>query len=186
MPTIKIPGGKELIDARTLLEKVGVAEKMKVADLGCGRRGYFALQVAKMVGNKGLVYAVDIVKAALQSVESTAQLFGINNIKTVWADLEIPGTTKIPDELIDLVMLNNVLFQTKKPEPMIKEAVRILKKGGKVLVTDWRKIAIPFGPPIESRVAPEEVKKIAQTVGLTLEKEFAAGPYHYALVFKKK
>lgn len=181
----KIPGGKELIDARTLLEKAGIEEKMKVADLGCGRRGYFALQSAKLVGDRGIVYAIDVVKEALENVQSSAKLFGITNIQTIWADLEIYKSTKIPDGTIDLAMLNNVLFQTKKEIEIIKEATRILKKGGKFLVTDWKKIKAPFGPPLENRVEAEKVKQYTESVGLELKKEFDAGPYHYALVFVK-
>ena len=40
---IKIPGGKELIDALASLKEAGIEKKMKVADFGCGRRGYFSL-----------------------------------------------------------------------------------------------------------------------------------------------
>ncbi|MDD3101843.1 MAG: methyltransferase domain-containing protein [Patescibacteria group bacterium] len=185
MDTTKIPGGKELIDSKTLLEKIGIAEKMAVADLGCGRRGYFSLQAAKLVGPQGTVYAVDIIQTALQNVESMAKLFGISNLKTIWANLEIPSATKIPNEIIDLVMINNVLFQTKKGDSILKEAARILKKGGKLEVTDWKKIAVPFGPVAEERISQEEVKKYAQSAGLKFEQEFDAGPYHYTLVFVK-
>lgn len=183
---IKIPGGKELIDARVLLEKLGIAEKMIVADLGCGRRGYFTLQAAKLIGPDGLVYAVDVVKSALENVNSMANLFGIPNIKTIWADLERPGTTKISSESVDLAMINNVFFQTKKDDLIIQEAVRILKKKGKLLITDWKKTQAPFGPPVQNRVSPEQIKTVAQGFNLKLERELEAGPYHYALIFVKK
>lgn len=182
---IKIPGGKELIDARTLLEKVGIEEKMTVADLGCGRRGYFTLQAAKLVGNEGVIYAVDVVKPALENMKSSAKLFGITNIKTVWADLEIYGATKIPNESVDLAMLNNVLFQTKKEEQIIREGARILKKHGKLLITDWKKTKTSFGPPMQNRVEPKKIEEDAQQAGLKLKKELDAGPYHYALLFEK-
>lgn len=182
---IKIPSGKKLINTKQLLEKIGLEEKMKVADLGCGRRGYFSLQAAKIVGNKGLIIAVDVVKEALENVKSAAKLFGITNIETIWADLEILGATKIPSDSMDMVMLNNILFQSNQEEKIINEAARILKKQGKLLVTDWKKIKTPFGPPTKDRVEPERVKNYAQNSGLILEQELEAGPYHYALVFKK-
>lgn len=183
---IKIPGGKELIDSLALLEKLGIAEKMIVADLGCGRRGYFSLQAAKLIGPNGLVYCVDVVKTALENVNSMANLFGIPNIKTIWADLEIPKAVKISDKSIDLAMINNVLFQTKKHNLIIQEAVRILKKNGKLLITDWKKTWSPFGPPAENRVSPEQIKTDARKCGLILEKEIEAGPYHFGLIFVKK
>lgn len=182
---IKVPGGKELIDARLLLEKAGITERMIVADLGCGRRGYFSLQAAKLIGPDGLVYAIDVVKSALENVNSMANLFGIPNIKTIWADLEIPQSTKISNESIDLAMINNVFFQTDRNDLIIKEASRILKKNGKLLITDWKKTQAPFGPPVQNRVSPEQVKIDTQKFNLTLKKEIEAGPYHYALVFVK-
>ncbi len=181
-----IPGGKEVIDSLKLLGKLGIEEKMQVADLGCGRRGYFSLQAAKLVGDLGQVYAVDVLKPALENVRSMANLFGVANIKTVWADLEVFGGTKIPDQSVDLTMINNVLFQTDKDDLIIKEAVRILKTKGKLLVTEWKKIKTPFGPPTENRVNPEEIKTIAKSCGLSLLQEFEAGPYHYSLIFAKK
>ena len=181
----KIPGGKELIDVPNLLGKIGVTERMTIADLGCGRRGYFSLQVAKLVGPRGLVYAVDILQPSLKSLESMAHLFGINNIKTVWGDLEIEGAIKIPNESVDLAFLNNVLFQTKNHEIIFKEVTRILKKNSRLLVTEWEKFSTPFGPDPSQRIDKEEIKKQAERVGLTHEKDLKAGPYHYSLIFRK-
>ena len=181
----KIPGGKELIDIPRLLQETDIREKMVIADLGCGRRGSFSLPAAKMVGPKGLIYAVDILKSSLESLKSLARLFGINNIQTVWGDLEVEGGIKIPPGSVDLAFLNNVLFQTKKHNIIFSEAARILKKGGRLLVTEWKKTSIPFGPPPSERVDKEEVKKEAQRAGLSFEKELKAGPYHYSLIFKK-
>ncbi len=174
-----------VIDARSLLEETGIEEKMKIADLGCGSRGYFAIQAAKLIGEDGLVYAVDIIKPALQNVKNTAHLFGITNLRTIWADLEIPEATKIPTESIDLAMLNNILFQNKKIEQVTGEAYRILKKGGKLLITEWKKTKAPLGPPMESRLSIEESKRYAKQAGLQFQKELEAGPYHYALIFVK-
>ena len=175
-----------VLDARSLLEEAGLEEKMKIADLGCGSRGYFSIQAAKLINEDGLVYAVDIIKSALQNVKNTADLFGITNLRIVWADLEVPGATKIPDESIDLAMLNNMLFQNKKIDEIMKEAFRILKKEGKLLITEWKKTKVPLGPPLKNRLSVEETKNYAKKVGLLFQKELEAGPYHYALIFIKK
>jgi len=180
---IKIPGGKELIDALASLKEAGIEKKMKVADFGCGRRGYFSLQAAKLIGPNGAVYAIDILPSALKSVESLANLFNISNLKTIWANLEIEESTKLPNESMDLVLLNNVLFQTKNHNVILKETKRILKKGSNLLLTEWEKKETPFGP--KEKIEKEEAKKKAEAVGLVFEKEFKPGPYHYSLVFKK-
>jgi ubiquinone/menaquinone biosynthesis C-methylase UbiE len=183
---IKVPGGNELLDAKKVLEIAGLSEGARVADLGCGARGYFSLQAAKLVGTKGVVYAVDILKSALNGVESNARLHGLSNIRTLWSDLEKFGATKLPENYLDFALLINILFQTVDDETVIKEAVRLLKRGGKLLVVDWKKTGAPFGPPIQDRSSPEEIKQIVNRLGLKLEKEFEAGPYHYGLVFIKE
>jgi len=182
----KIPGGAELINAEEVLKKAGLEAGMKVADFGCGGRAYFTLQSARLVGKEGFVYAIDILKQKLKSTEELAKFYNFKNIKTVWADLEVPGSTKIENDSIDFVLIINLFFQTKKHLEILKEASRILKNKGKVFVADWGKIASPLGPPVKMRVDPEKIKKIAEEVGFSLEKEFSAGPYHFGLVFVKK
>lgn len=182
----KIPGGNELINAKEFLAKVGISEGMRVGDLGCGARGYFALQAAKMVGKRGLVYAVDILQSALEGVMGNARLLGIDNLKTVWADLAKYKATKIPAGSLDFALLINILFQADKDDDIIKEAVRLIKPNGKLVICDWKKTSAPFGPLVKYRPDPEELKRVLDEFGWATKKEFEAGPYHFALIFEKK
>ncbi len=52
---------------------------------------------------------------------------GLDNIRTVWTDLEIKGATKIQESSLDLAILNNVLFQSTNMPEMIKESIRLIK-----------------------------------------------------------
>jgi ubiquinone/menaquinone biosynthesis C-methylase UbiE len=178
-------GGNKLLNARKILKKVPLEQNMVVADLGCGGAAHFTLPAAKMVGDKGKVFAVDVLKFVLDSVQSWAKMEGITNIKTIWADLEIFGSTYIKSLSLEAVLLINILFQSRKHLNIFKEAVRILKPGGKLLVIDWKLTQIPFGPPPEIRVKKEEVKAIAHQLGLEKINEFSAGTYHFGLIFQK-
>ncbi|PIP29456.1 hypothetical protein COX27_01375, partial [Candidatus Kuenenbacteria bacterium CG23_combo_of_CG06-09_8_20_14_all_36_9] len=109
-----VPGGTELLNPSDLIKnKLGVFYGAKVADLGCGGAGFFALQNAEVVGPNGLVYAVDVLKSALANVEARAKISGFKNIKTVWSNLEKYGATKINNESVDFTLLINILFQNK-------------------------------------------------------------------------
>lgn len=182
---LKIPGGNELMDSKEVLEKIGLKESDKVADLGCGGKGYFSLQAAKLVGNKGLVYAVDILKSVLKNVENEAKLRNICNLKTVWSNLEIGGATKINQKSLDVCLLINILFQTEKHFEVIKEAVRLLKNGGKLAIIDWKATAVAFGPSPKMRVSSAEVRNYAKQFGLKEEQSFEAGKFHYGIIFVK-
>lgn len=180
-----ISGGTQLLNPQEILTKVQIIEGMKIADLGSGNLGYFAVPAAQMTGKTGQVYAVDILKPVLEAVRSRAKLAGLTNLTTVWADLEKVGSTKIPAASIDLSILVNMLFQNKKKKDIFQEAARILKKGGKLLVIDWKKIGIPFGPPVELRVEPTLVRDLAGQLGLSLVEETEFGDYFWGLIFVK-
>ncbi|MBI4994726.1 class I SAM-dependent methyltransferase [Candidatus Peregrinibacteria bacterium] len=182
---IKISGGNELINPVKLLEQSGIKGGMTVADLGCGAAGHFVLPAAHLVGDSGLVYAVDILPSVLQSVESRAKVEGVGNIKIVWADLEKVGGMKIENGSVDLAILVNDLFQIKDKQTVIKEAARILKSGGGLVVGEWKTIGTPIGPPVNARLDSAQVKSMIQSAGFEFVHEFEAGPYHYGLVFKK-
>jgi ubiquinone/menaquinone biosynthesis C-methylase UbiE len=180
-----ISGGNALVSANLVLSKARVGDKMKVADLGCGSSGHYIFPAAKMVGKNGLVYAVDILKVVLEGINRRIRQDNFKNIKTVWSDLEIFGATKIESGSLDVVMLNNTLYLSHKRAEMLREAVRMLKKEGKLLVVEWKNIFSPFGPPSEERVQIDLLKNAAAKLGLKLEEEFEAGQFHYGLIFTK-
>lgn len=175
-----------IIPAHDVLKRIGLDVGQRCADLGVGRQANFTIAAAEIVGPRGLVYAVDVVKSILSTVESKARLHKVNNIVTVWSDLEVYGAAKaIGDASLDLGMLITVLFQSKQRKAMMEESVRMVKSGGKLLVVDWKKTETTFGPAVEFRPDPAEIKALAAELGLTLQEEFEAGPFHFALVFQK-
>lgn len=175
-----------IIPAHDVLRRVGLDVGQRCADLGVGRQAHFTLAAAELVGPQGQVYAVDVVKAILPSVEAKTALHKFSNVVTVWSDLEVYGATQvIADGSLDLGMLVTVLFQSKQQADMLKEAVRMIKAGGKLLVVDWKREDTPFGPSLEVRPDPQQIQRLAQELGLRLVDQFEAGPFHFALVFQK-
>lgn len=180
-----VRGGTALLDVYAILTKLGIKEGDVVGDLGCGGGGHFVIASAKMAGVRGTIYAVDVQKSVLEYIESRAKIDQIETIKTVWANLEKFGSVKIPDNECDIAILANVLFQNKDFSTILREAARIIKPGGRLAVIDWKKIAAPFGPPVELRVGEDVVKHYGQEAGLKFVDEFDAGQYHYVLIFMK-
>lgn len=186
MATQRVATGTALLDPANVLKHVGVAYGQRVADLGCGSGAHFTLQAAKIVGDRGKVYAVDVVKDILPSVQTKAKLEGLDNIETVWTNLEVYGGAKrIADNSLDVALLVNVLFQSKKHVAVFKEARRMVKPGGIVVVIDWKPTAAPIGPVIGDRVTEENIRTAAQSAGLREERAFEPGRFHYGLIFAK-
>lgn len=178
-------GGSSLIDANLILSKARIEEKTKVADLGCGSSGHFVFPSSVRVGKKGLVYAVDILRTTLETINKRVHAENFANIKTVWSNLEIFGATKIEAGSLDVAMLINTLHQSHKRQEIIRESVRLLKKNGRLLVVEWKNVAAPFGPPPEEKVKRDLVDNWAKKFGLRPEEEFEAGQYHYGLIYVK-
>ena len=158
---------------------------MRVAGLGCGASGHFVFPAARQVGKRGHVYAVDILKTALGEIDKRIRQENLSNMETVWSNLEIFQATKIESGSLDVGLLINTLYQSHKRVEIIREAVRMLKKGGRLLIVEWKNISLPFGPPPEERVKPDLLKIGAKKLGLEVEDEFDAGQYHYGVLFVK-
>lgn len=182
---MRITGGNALLNANLILSKIELSEGMKVADLGCGISGHFVFPAARMVGKDGVVFAVDILKNVLESVEKRISQDNVSNVKIIWSDLEMFGATPIESGSLDAAMYINTLYLSQKRTEMMREAVRLIKRQGKLIVVEWKNIAVPFGPSPEQRVKEAIVKDSAAKLGLQLNEEFEAGPYHYGLVFTK-
>lgn len=175
---------RDVINPKHILIKLGLKQGMCLADFGAGA-GHFALPAAKIVGDRGKVYAIDILKSELADIRSKASMSGLYNMDLVWADLEVPGSSKIKDGSCDFVVMANILYQSKKDDEVLKEASRVVKKEGMVVVIEWIKGNVPIGPPVESRISKEELIEIAKSAGLEVSGDFDAGSYHYVVTFKK-
>jgi len=152
---------------------------MIAVDFGCGSGGW-VIPLAKEL-EEGKVLAVDILQEPLSALKAKAKLEKVSNIEIVSADIE--KGTELFDNSADLVLMTNLLFQCQDQKKVLEEGKRILKKGGKILVVDWE-LDSPLGPK-EGRVSSEEIKKISQSLGLKLKREFKASNYHYGLIFER-
>ena len=164
-----------------VLDNLDIQKDMQIADFGCGA-GYFTIPLAKRVGKQGVVYAIDVQNAALESVQGMARMHSLLNIETIRANLEKEGGSGLKDDSVDMVILANILFQSARKDAILKEAGRVLNKTGTIVLVEWQDEA-SFGPNAAYRVTKDQLKEIARDAGLVLAKEFNAGSSHYGLVF---
>mgnify|MGYP001210649674 CR=1 FL=1 len=170
------------LNPEEIVNEFGLKNGMSVADFGCGH-GYFAFPIAKRIQPDGQVIALDILESALDSIESRKKLEGLFNIVTKRCDLERGNGSGLKEESQDLVLVTNLLFQVDNEENIIKEAKRILKPGGTLIIIDW--LENSNVGPVGRRVPKEVAKNLAEKFGFSFEKEIKTGDYHYGLIFKK-
>jgi len=101
-------------------------------DLGSGR-GTDVLRMADSVGETGFVYGIDISDGMLEKARRNAQKFGVTNVSFVKSELE---KLDLPDRIADLVISNCTLNHATDKQAVWNEIYRILKKGGRFVISD--------------------------------------------------
>lgn len=179
-----LPTGRALIDPFNALEKAGIREEMRVADFGVGTVGHFLFPAAKLVGPKGHVYGVDVMKSVLEANQSRVKLASADNIEMVWGDFERVGGSRLPDHSMDMVVMVSVLHAVDKAAAL-EEARRVLGTGGILLVIEWKSAGTLIGPAPAKRVSKDDTIAFGIKAGFQVVKDFEAGPSHYGVVLKK-
>ncbi len=119
-----------------LIERSGIKPGMVVMELGCGS-GSFTTFVARVVGEQGKVYAVDIQPEML--VQLKRKLAKIENQDITNIELKEASAYNLPfeDESLDLVYMVAVLMEIPDRGRALQEMKRILKPGGILAVTEF-------------------------------------------------
>lgn len=155
-----------------------------VADFGAGS-GAYALAAAKAVAPSGVCYAVDLNRELLNRVKNDATFAHIHNLEIIWGDLEKKKGSTLPDSSVDAVLLCNTLFMLEDREAVLKEAYRILKNRGKLLVVEWSASHAGVGPHTTQVVSEKDARASVTEAGFVIEHDVPGGDYHYGFVARK-
>jgi ubiquinone/menaquinone biosynthesis C-methylase UbiE len=101
-------------------------------DLGSGR-GTDVMRLAEKAGKSGFAYGIDISGGMLQKARNTADKLGIINTEFIHSSLE---NINLPDGIADLVISNCTINHSSDKQAVWNEVFRILKKGGRFVVSD--------------------------------------------------
>ncbi len=118
------------INPARILREIGLQKGQTMLDYGCGI-GMFAIPAAKIVGNDGVVHALDIHPLCIKTIEKEIRKRGIANVKTILSDRE----TGLPDESVDVVLLYDVLQFITDRDSLMEEFHRVLKPDGRLCAT---------------------------------------------------
>ena len=153
---------------------------MTFADVGCGD-GFFSLLAAKLVGEKGHVYSVDVDSAAIAKLKAKAQAEGLANISARAGAAE---DTVFCRSCIDVVFFSMVLHDFTDPDIVLRNAKQMLKPTGQVVNLDWKKEPMEFGPPVQIRFSEEQASGLMHKAGLRTAAIMDAGKFHYLVIAK--
>jgi ubiquinone/menaquinone biosynthesis C-methylase UbiE len=171
-------------DPEKILFAAGLSAGQVFADFGAGS-GFYSLAAGKIVGEQGVVYPLDILQTALDHIAAEGRLKGLRNLRTMRADLEQASPSAVPLGSVDMVLFSNITHQIKNKSALFKEAYRVLRTGGKLLIIDWNESPSPIGPPAAARMSQNEVEKQAGASNFKSAGSVPVDNYHYGLMFIK-
>jgi SAM-dependent methyltransferase len=170
---------ESLFDLDGFLTRLGVDKKLgDVVELGCGY-GTFTLPVARRV--KGVVHAYDIEAAMIEETRTRVAAAQIGNVRLELRDVVNTGYG-LAEASVDAVLLFNILHAAE-PIGLLREAARVTRVGGRILVAHWRSdVTTPRGPVLEIRPRPEQIRVWAEGAGgLKADESVLLPPWHFGM-----
>lgn len=162
-----------------MLANLGVKPGMTVCDMGCGN-GFYTLQMAKMVGQTGHVYGVDVQPEMLKMLNDRADKEAITNITPILGTFIQP---RLPRNKIDLILCVDVYHEFSYPEQMLSAMRESLAPNGTVVLVEYRAEDddVPIKP--EHKMTKEQIMKELPPNGFKLVKEFDKLPWQHMMWF---
>lgn len=134
-----------------------------VLDLGSGA-GLDMFVASKKVGETGKVIGVDMTPAMIEKAQKNAEELGITNVDFRFGDIE---DMPVDDNSVDVVISNCVINLAPSKAKVFQEAYRVLKPGGRVMVSD-----IVLSKPLPKEVSDEVVNYTGCIGGAILDEEY--------------
>lgn len=165
-----------------LVEALQLTSGDAVADLGAGT-GYLSWRLARAVGEKGLVYAVDIQQEMLDLLSQKMAARKVTNIRPI---LSASTNTHLPTNSIDLAIMVDVYHEFSHPHEMMHSISESLKPAGRVVFVEYRAEDphVPIKPL--HKMSEAQVRKEAAAHGLEWVKTIRTLPRQHIIVFRKK
>jgi SAM-dependent methyltransferase len=160
LDSLNDPARLELLPPEVIWDALGAPDPHTIVDIGAGT-GLFACRFAQLAP-KADVYAVDIEPAMVRWMLQNRSLAECGRLHPLLGkETVVPLATGEAD----LVVMIDVHHELAEPLNSYREAIRLLRIGGQLLLADWKDDGEAGGPPAHVRASAEEIGALLGAVG---------------------
>jgi predicted methyltransferase len=165
-----------------VIQALQLKENEAIADLGAGS-GYFTFRLARHVGEKGRIYAVDVSPEMILHLNRRVRDLGMKNVTTVLCP---PDDPLLQDGSMDRIFICDTWPHIEGHPAYLRLLKKALKPGGQIVMIDFKKEQTPVGPPAEMRISREDLIREMEQNGFGVVSEEKFLPYQYFITFAAK
>ena len=175
---------REIVRRRSdIVDAIGLEEGTVVADIGAGT-GLLTIEMAKQVGQRGTVFAVDIVPAFLERIRERARTEGLGNIVVVRGEERATG---LKPASLDLAFMCDTYHHIEYPETYMRSLFQALRQGAILVLVDMKRPEGRSSPAVLRHVRADKPAVIAEVeqAGFVFESEIDLLRENYYLRFRR-
>jgi ubiquinone/menaquinone biosynthesis C-methylase UbiE len=153
-----------------------------IGDVGAGS-GYLTFPMARRVGPKGKVLAVDIQPQMLKLIKKRMEKDKVQNVEPV---LGTDTDPKLPENAVDLIIMVDVYHEFSHPWEMTAATVRALKPGGRLVFVEYRMEDPEVPIKLVHKMSEKQVLREMEPHPLRWVGTIGVLPRQHIIVFEKK
>lgn len=164
-----------------VMDLLGDMKDKVVADIGAGT-GFFTFRLLQQAKQ---VIAVDIDKAPLEKMRLLSEKLDTSISHKLIIKLGSPSDPNLDPYKVDIVFLSNTYMYISNRTAYLRNLKKYLNPGAQLLIIDYKKKNIPFGPPLAERVDLGQVEKELMDAGYKLQRsDDVSLDYQYIVLAK--